>query len=274
MKQVNLTISINTTGTDTVDVDMNAEVENFSEEYDLVWEYREGLQGAWNEVASATQSSSGTFTETTSSLDADKAYQFRVVLTQGDLKLTPNVVSYVTTSELIDYHGYTTPAAIGEGKDVIDLIRAATKWIDEYTETRFLPVQEARYYDGDGSGTLFLDDLVQVISVEIAEDEYAEDTDVLDANEYVLDDNLLILKDMFFYDGYDNQKVEAEYGYSRTPPADVIEACTTLVEQMDSAAAKEIESEDIGDYSVSYAQDKKAYQHVKELLRPYIDLNI
>jgi hypothetical protein len=154
-------------------------------------------------------------------------------------------------------------------------IEAVTQYIEGVTGRVFIADAEAsaRLYDGDGTDTLLIDDCIEVDTLTVEETEVAEeDYWVGPANETRKYE--IILKDGWFDIGTQNVEVEATWGYSEEVPADIKLAATILVAGITAHAdqtGKEVRSETIGSYSVSYA-DKRGwedFERVKEILTSY-----
>lgn len=135
---------------------------------------------------------------------------------------------------------------------------------------------EDRYYNGNNSNVLRIDDAVVIDSVEIG-DEYGENlTAITDFIKYprLSPHNKILTKSSMFIKGIQNIKVSGSFGLFADVPEDIEFACTVLVggiiiNQTLGAQAKV--SEKIGNYTVSYRTDKEYsdYQRVMEIISNY-----
>lgn len=179
--------------------------------------------------------------------------------------------------------GYTTEEKVEEylnesisSGGVDNIILYIEKLIDNFTGRNFKADTSAsyRYYNGDGSQELNIDDCVEVSEVNIGSNYYGDSFDEVGTTGvdryYVLPNNYaaegypidkLHLRSRFFTLGFQNQKIKAKWGYSTTPPDDIIYAATVLVASVykagRSGAIGGIKSERIGEYNVSFGADSE-----------------
>ncbi len=178
--------------------------------------------------------------------------------------------------------GYTTEEKVEEylGKSVstdvlTDIILYVEKLIDRITGRNFKADTSAsyRYYDGDGSQDLVIDDCIDISEVNIGNNYYGDSfTEVGNTGTnryYTLPANnsadsvpirKLHLRVMFFTLGFQNQKIKAKWGYSETPPEDIVLAATILVSSIyeggRSGSVGGVQSERIGEYNITYSNSK------------------
>lgn len=179
--------------------------------------------------------------------------------------------------------GYTDEAAI-ENFMLKDIDASFASQIDEYIEgventidlitgRNFIAddTATARYYDGDGSSKLLLDDCVEITAVEIGADGYGGTFRTMaatGANRYFTEPanhtahgvpiTALVLNSDIFLAGRQNQKITAKWGYSVAVPADIKRAATVFVAGIlnhNAPSANTIKSKRIGDYQVTYNTD-------------------
>lgn len=153
-------------------------------------------------------------------------------------------------------------------------MQAVEGFIDKYTGRNFKADSSAtaRLYDGDGEGTLLIDDAIAVTKVEVGNDSYGSsfsEVAATGAGRYFLDPaNAAVLGLPFhkitlsagvFSGGKQNQRITAKWGYSATPPADIIFAATVfmagIINQQRGGAGDKVVREKIGNYDVTYSED-------------------
>ena len=161
---------------------------------------------------------------------------------------------------------------------VEDWIAKMEKYIERETSRVFIADDSAseKLYDGNGKINLFVEENVEVSKVTIDSDEVSGDDYITyPANE--TPKSRIKLKDsagFLFSKGEQNIKVEAKWGYSVECPADIAFAATVLAAGVINFSGEmkgEIESEKIGDYSVTYKKSKdwQDFQRAKEILENY-----
>lgn len=174
--------------------------------------------------------------------------------------------------------GYTTEEKIETflNKDIStgdadDAILAAEKLIDMLTGRNFKAESSAsyRYFTGNNSQDLIIDDCTEVSEVNLANDEYGDSLSTLSAggvNGYVLfpknrtDPPVPIRKIHYrggvWTAGRENHKIKAKWGYSAAPPGDIVMAATIIAGGIYNynrgGVSGDIKTEKIGDYSVTY----------------------
>lgn len=192
---------------------------------------------------------------------------------------------------LITPKGYTNIDAI-EAYLLIDIaqyfeeqvnewIAQVEKYIENVTNrTSFIADASAtaRYYDGDNTRELFIDDAVEITEISLGTDDNAtvytsaelrEDYTLYPAN--ALTDkkpyNSIKLTSGIFPRGDQNIKITAKWGYSVAVPADIKLVATMLVADIieeSMSAEGEVQSMSIGRYSVTYKTEER-WQGIKEV---------
>lgn len=168
-------------------------------------------------------------------------------------------------------------------------IEGVSREIMHITGRQFLADAEAseRVFDGDSTPELLIDDCVEITKVERGNDTYGGSfTEVSEggASGYVaLPNNYaargvpirkLLYRGGEWGTGEQNQRITAKWGYAAEVPADIKFAATVIVAGILNATRKdqgEIQSERIGNYSVSY-RDEKGWadlENVKQTLASY-----
>lgn len=168
-------------------------------------------------------------------------------------------------------------------------IEGVENHIDLITGRNFIADSEAsaRVYDGDGEHTLLIDDCISIATVEVGEDDYGgtfTEIDSTGSNRYFTEPanasalgqpvHAVILQHRPWTNGKQNNRITAKWGYSESVPADIQFAATVLVAGIINAQrkdTKEIASERIGNYSVTYGSDKEKndFLQAKEILERY-----
>jgi len=169
-----------------------------------------------------------------------------------------------------------------------DYILAVQDYIEGYTRRIFSACSSAsaRLYDGMGKQELLVDDCISITKVELGNDQYGNTfTEVLSTgtDRYIpLPNNYsalkvpitkILLTSRIFDFGIQNAKITAKWGYSETPPSDIMFVATVLVAGMYNAknSVNGLNSETIGSYSVSYNNQEQwnAYQRARQMLDRY-----
>jgi len=147
-------------------------------------------------------------------------------------------------------------------------ILVAQAYIDDYCGTSFEGTSEARYFDGDGTRELLVDDFVSLTKIEIL-DESGNVDHTLDATtDYYLypanktRKNRIVINrsnadiSIFPCTYPQNIKITANWGFSNTVPADIQFAATNLVAVIikvgNYVIGNEIKSERLGEYQITY----------------------
>lgn len=141
-------------------------------------------------------------------------------------------------------------------------IGSATEYVRNITNREWLAGEETtRYYDGSGSQQMLIDDFIDATDVKVGED-WNENMVTI---EYVVapynrvNKNTIIYKDDYFPCGLQNVAVTAKFGYSEEVPSDIEFATTVIASAIVLAQTNqdgEVASEQIGNYRVTYKDDK------------------
>lgn len=202
----------------------------------------------------------------------------------------------------MDNLGYTTQAKIEKyldttisGSDAESYILAAQSYIEQYTGRVFKADSSAseRHYDGKGKQYLLIDDCVEVTKVEVGNDQWGDSQTTISnsgLDRYFtlptnnsaegVPINKLGLRQRIFTKGHANHTITAKWGYSTSVPDDVSFAATVIASGMYYANRGEntgaIKSEKIGEYQVSYADEKgfSDAQTAKNILDSYMKLRL
>lgn len=163
-------------------------------------------------------------------------------------------------------------------------IEEIEKYIDNKTSRNFIAdtIASAKYYDGDNTGKLLIDDAVDITELNIGGDVMAKDTDPLladgdyllyPANELPI--TKIVLRGSYFPE-YPKRsvKVTGKWGYSVAVPADITTIATVLVAGIINYSLNadgEVSSETIGRYTVSYKEEKQwqDFERVEGILKYY-----
>ena len=206
---------------------------------------------------------------------------------------------YITKSEVEQYTGIT----IDSGLDgfITTLIEYATEYIEKYTGRVFeAPDPDSdvtRYYNGNGATKLSIDDLRELttLSVDSVELDIDDDFQVFPLN-YEADGVPITRIDLIqpetrinsnsrvvstspyvFEVAQKSVVITGKWGYSATPPKAIKVAALRLVgavikENIGDNDIKEITSESIGEYSVSFAKISEAAfnTRISDVLDQYV----
>lgn len=153
-------------------------------------------------------------------------------------------------------------------------IAAVERIIDNITGRNFKADSSAsaRVFDGDGTSELIVDECVEVTVVEVGNDGVGSSFSTIPStgsDRYFtypanhtskqMAINKIALSARVFPCGMQNNRITAKWGYSATPPDDIVFAATVFVAgicNQQILGGSEIKSETIGNYSVSYNTDK------------------
>lgn len=199
-------------------------------------------------------------------------------------------MSYTTKAKVENY--LNIDIAPSMDAQITEWIAAVKRYIDRYTGTTFEGVTETRYFNGNGSNELVIDDFVSISSIDILkydsnDVEYAlvegNEQDYLihpfnDATKYrvILNGNSHINK---WPDSPRRRiKITGVWGVAQTVPEDVSLAATMLVAGIIEKGLKggTVQSESLGDYSVTYKvmDDISNVMGVNDLLDRYRDYSL
>lgn len=168
-------------------------------------------------------------------------------------------------------------------------IEAIENYIDNLTGRSFVADTSAseRLFSGNGSQNLPIDDCIEITKVEKGNNAYGDSFTEIDeggANGYyLLPENysekgvpitMVHLRSYLWINGLKNNKITAKWGYSESVPKDIEFASTVLVNGIineSNSTRGDIETEKIGDYSVSYKDEKEKadFMRAMEILEKY-----
>jgi hypothetical protein len=167
-------------------------------------------------------------------------------------------------------------------------IENASRFIDRYTGRSFVACDtaSARLFDGIGTSELLIDDCIAITKVEIGNDTFGNtftevpatgDDRYLQIPNNELPKTSLLLTQRYFPEGIQNIKITAKWGYSDEIPAEIKKVATYLVAMEYQKSANGfiggIESERIGEYSVSFGsgqKDKEEFNNIKSILDGFV----
>lgn len=167
---------------------------------------------------------------------------------------------------------------IAEVEKFIENVTNRTSFIADASAT-------ARYYDGENTRELFIDDAVDITEISLGTDDNATVYEPADLREeYMLyPANALVDKKPYssikltsgiFPRGDQNIRITAKWGYSVTVPADIKLVATMLVSDIieeSMSAEGEVQSMSIGRYSVTYKTEERwqSLAEVKAMIETY-----
>lgn len=179
--------------------------------------------------------------------------------------------AYTTEAKIAAYLGGIT---ITSGATA-NVILATQDFIDRYTGRNFKADTNAsaRLYDGNDTQAIIIDDCVDITKVEQGLDAWGDNfSEVLSTGTdryYELPANYaqegvpirkIGLRSRFFSAGHANHRITGKWGYSTSVPDDISHAATVIASGMYYQNRGEntgpIKSEKIGEYQVSYADEK------------------
>jgi len=195
-------------------------------------------------------------------------------------------MAYTDKTNVENFLNITIPASLNT--QLATWIAGVKQWIDNYTGTTFESGSETRYYDGSGSRELLVDYFTGdpvVVTLDVdGDDDVSITADYIDSyplNETVK--NCLVLKSAaevgVFPKRQKSVKVTATFGWSSTVPELVQMAATQLVAyflQTRLKGGKNVTSEELGDYSISYGKVDSAADElgIKNILDQYRLFNL
>ena len=157
-------------------------------------------------------------------------------------------------------------------------IESVEAMINDYTGRLFIAdtIASIRYFDGDGSHLLLIDDCVSLTKIEMGDPTTTKDE--LDTDDYYVYRYNTTPKRKVYYDSIftrDNKNIDvtAKWGYSIAVPNDIKLATTILVSLIIEEAWQsegETDSESIGSYSITY---KKTETNKSKIDRAILTLN-
>ena len=191
---------------------------------------------------------------------------------------------YVTRDQVKKYNGITWTSGLDSFIDT--LIAAATNYVEGFTGRVFLApdpdTATTKYYDGNGQPTLTIDDLRELVSLVVDGEELIEDEDfylyplnapddgapytrieLIQPSTRLNQNSRMQIDSPYIFDvAQATIEVEGKWGYSETPPEDVMVAVMKLVgglikDNIGDTDLREVASESLGEYSVSYTKIKE-----------------
>jgi len=197
--------------------------------------------------------------------------------------------------------GYTTvqkvkdlvPEGVDSSDSTIETwIEGVEDMIEQMTNRVFIAEQSSspRLYDGDNTNTLIIEDAVEVTKVEVGLDSYGgnfleidqsgadryfeQPTNARDKDKPI---TMIKLNARNFPDGTQNNRITARWGYSDEVPKDIEFATSVIVvgiiNKYEKSEGGEVESESIGNYSVSYSSgsgnDWGDFEQAKKTIEKY-----
>jgi hypothetical protein len=166
-------------------------------------------------------------------------------------------------------------------------INEAVNLVDKITGRNFVAdsVASARLFSGQAGLDLIIDDCVEITKVEMGSDMYGDSFAEVASTKYIklplnytaksLPITRLHVKDDYWTSGVANHRITAKWGYSVAVPSAVELATTILAGGVymfnKGGASGDLNSESIGNYSVSYANAEgwKAYKRAVEILNSF-----
>lgn len=174
--------------------------------------------------------------------------------------------------------------------DIYPYIEAAEKFIDEYTKRNFKAddSESERYYDGDDTNELVIDDAVEVTKVEKGVDSYggnfieiskggSDGYFLVPANYQAMNLPIrkIMLRGYLWTAGYQNHKITAKWGFTAEVPKDIQFVATLLSAGMyqhgRTGKVGGIKSESIGEYDVTFTTEQQITEFQKgiQILNSY-----
>lgn len=208
-------------------------------------------------------------------------------------------MAYITKSELEKYLGLSIDASLDSF--ITTLIASVTRYINKKTGTFFeAPDPDSdvtRYYDGNNKTRLTIDHLRELTSLSVDgislvkdQDFYLYPLNAVEDNEPFTSIELIqpetrlqrssridVSSPYVFERAQRNIVLTGKFGYSETVPEDIKVVCLKLTaslikENIGDRDLKELSSETLGDYSVSFVKvaDFADRLNIPDLLSPYI----
>lgn len=168
---------------------------------------------------------------------------------------------------------------------VEDWIRGVSRMMDTMANRKLVAPAigsgedyEEEYFDGDGSNYLLINDCQEITELNIS-DTFGDENNIIDPVNYALIPRkapykAISLRNDIFTRGRQNIIIKGRFGLFNEIPADIRFACAVLVagiinDQDKGNATKK--SESIGNYSVSYIDDKgiSDYNRAIDIVKSY-----
>ncbi len=155
---------------------------------------------------------------------------------------------------------------------VEEWIDSVENYIEKETSRVFVADDEAsiRYYDGQNSKKLFIDDCIEIVEVKV-NDEVITDYLTYPANKLPI---MWLERESRFPKGKQNVSIKAKWGYSKECPPEIKLAATILVAGIinySESKGGDIQSESYGSYSVTYQNEKQwsDFEQAKSIINRY-----
>lgn len=185
-------------------------------------------------------------------------------------------MKYTTVENIENF--ILTEVDISFEEQVESWIEVVSQYINNYTGRVFIAdtVATERLYQGKTTYELFIDDAISVTKVEVDDgydgDSYTEETDykLLPFNYAALGVPITRIKRSEGWHG-GIHKITGKWGYSVAVPDDIAHAATILTVGIMNRGRKigKIKSESIGNYQVSYEDDKEGLDEALDILNRY-----
>lgn len=182
-------------------------------------------------------------------------------------------MAYTTVQKLCDY--LKRDITEHEMNIFPTLLKSATEFVNNYTDSNFDDTDEDiyRYYDG-GYNEMDIDPCKEVVSVYIMDDEIP--STLYDVTDYVLEPvnepiktSIRLKYSQKFPTGVANIRVEGKFtAFNGTVPYE-IQLATTMIVADYMNGARDVQSESIEGWSVTYATSADITSTVRDLLEPY-----
>lgn len=199
-------------------------------------------------------------------------------------------MNYTTIEAVEDYTGITI--SDGDATAVEEWIEGVSRYFDQVTDRKLVADEEEsgeeesgddadyRVYDGAGRPWLAIDDCVQILGVEIGGDFITSLVAVGDVSGYpVTSSHRKLHRAAGFPVGIQNIRVAGRWGFLEALPEDLKFAATVVVSGIVTAKQPGVQakkSESIGNYSVTYTDDKGIadYERALAILDGYKRLSL
>ena len=189
---------------------------------------------------------------------------------------------YTNKTEIENYLLISIDASFDD--QVTRWIEDVEAYIDNLTGRSFIAesTASAKYYDGDNTTTLLIDDCVAITEVKISTDApLSKGVTGVDDDYYIYPNNILPKTKIKLVNGsfpsWSPQaiKVTAKWGYSVAVPGDIRHVATVLaagIINYSLNADGEVKSMSIGRYTVTYKDEKQwqDFDRVSEVSKHYI----
>lgn len=187
-------------------------------------------------------------------------------------------MAYTTSTKVQEYLNISSV----ESGPMTDSINAAEEVVNNYTGRNFEAdsVASVRKFNGNNTKELPIDDCVEITKVERGLDYYGDDLEEITAggfDGYYLHPinysqegvpiRYIHLRGRIWGEGFGNNQITAKWGYSVSPPADIVMATTMIAGMMYMAnrggSSGNVKTESIGNYSVTYKTEQEKADIVK-----------